>query len=173
MKWERVAISDKWGAGADHSLGTPLGKLPEFWLRPRHIWSPDGKKRHLVNYTVDFASGFLADGWVGAVFTPMGKEPVKIDSLPDWSESQRGAYQNTINKADGSLCDSRTERLESIIPYVSKDGKLGYNVVKIFYLPHVRKSPTEHVYIIRIQTHKLADGSVQGQQDGTAHGPPD
>lgn len=172
MKWNKVSICEAWGPGSDHSLSTPLGRLPEFWLRPRYLHEAGGK-RHIANYAVEFSSGFLGDGWQGVTLTPMGKNPVKgiITNLPPWDPGQSALYRKAIHDADGVLGDSGTERLEAIIPYL-EGGSVGYNTVRLFLVSGACKGSAPDLVVVRIGTHTLPPGTVRARQDGTAHGPP-
>jgi hypothetical protein len=41
----------------------------DFTLRPRFVRDAQGNPQ-LASFCVDFFSGFVADGWQGAIFTP-------------------------------------------------------------------------------------------------------
>jgi hypothetical protein len=169
--WNTVAICDAWGAGADHSLKPSNGEPLDFRLQAQTLPNPEGGD-YVVNYAVDPRSNVPA-GWKGAIFTPVGKDPVQgIRKLPDWDDTKRDEYRKAVDDAYDNLCDSRTERLESIIPYVDENGQLGYNAVRLFYVPNVRTNPPKHLFVIKTATFKLGDGTVQACQDGSAHGPP-
>jgi hypothetical protein len=58
---KRVTPNDSW---------TPLGRQPEFLLRPRHLRDAQGNPQ-LAHPSIEFPSGFLADGWRGVNFVPM------------------------------------------------------------------------------------------------------
>ncbi len=169
---KRVALNDSWGPGATHTLTTPLGQQPEFSLRPRYLRDAQGNPQ-LAHYSIDFPSGFLADGWRGINFTPMGTIPVAgITGLPPWDPSQGAAYRTVINAASVSLGDSRTARLEGVIPYLGPQGGVGYNKVRLFYVINAVQGPTPDLVVIKIATHVAIPGTVQARQDGTGHGPP-
>jgi hypothetical protein len=168
-----VRLNDSWGPGSAHTLSTPLGKLPEFSVRPRYLRDREGKS-HPAHFWIDFSSGYLADGWQGVNFIPMGKSEVAgITGLPAWDPTHKDTYQTMIEKARGSLDDSRTLRLEGVIPYVGSKG-LGYNCVRLFYVHGAVKGRGNgaDLVVIRIVTHTGMSGTVQAKQDGTAHGPP-
>jgi hypothetical protein len=174
----RVRLNDVWGgAGVQHSLSTPLGpqQLPEFSLRPRNLRDSSGA-RYPAHFTIEFPSGFLADGWQGVNFVPMGSTPpAGISSLPAWDGSAqvKAKYRQVIDAAAGSLSDSRTLRLEAVIPYLDQ-GQLGYNNVRLFYVPNaVTTGPTPDLVVVTTATHALAPGRVQGKQNGNGQGPPD
>lgn len=167
-----VKLNDTWGAGAIDSLSTPLGSLPEFSMRARHLRDAKGQ-RHCAHFSIDFASGYLADGWQGVNFIPMGDKPVSgIFGLPPWDPSQRDTYKNMINAAATSLGDSRTERLEAVIPYIGQQGGVGYNRVRLFYVIKAVKGPDADLVVIKIATHVPIPGTVQARQEGIGHGPP-
>jgi hypothetical protein len=169
----RVRLNDNWGTGAAHTLSTPTGKQAEFLLRPRYLRDTTGNPQ-LAHFQIDFPSGYLADGWQGITFTPMGQKPVTgISGLPQWDASQRQKYRDAIAAAEGSLSNSHTERLEAVIPYLAEDGKLGYNTVRLFYVSDATRSKPKDLVIIRIATHTPIAGTVQARQDGSGHGPPD
>ena len=103
-----VVLNDSWGLGADDILKTPLGKNPEFTLRPRYLRDSQGK-RQVTHFTVEFSSGYLPDGWQGATFTPLGVDPVQgITGLEEWEPGQKTSYRDKINAAAKSLGNPRT-----------------------------------------------------------------
>jgi hypothetical protein len=168
----RVRLNDSWGTGATHTLATPLGQQPEFSLRPRYLRDPQGNQQ-LAHFTIDFPSGFLADGWQGVNFTPAGKNPVAgIAGLPQWDASHRDEYRRVITAAAASLGDARTERLEAIIPHLDKQGGLGYNKVRLFYVVDAVQGRVRDLVVVKISTHASPPGTVQARQDGDGHGPP-
>jgi hypothetical protein len=168
----RVRLNDNWGPGAAHSLATPLGAQPEFVLHPRHLRDGQGD-RHLAHFSIDFSSGYLGDGWQGVNFVPLGAIAVAgISRLPPWDPSQRDVYRNMITAAAGSLTDSRTLRLEAIVPYLDSPGSVGYNKVRLFFVNDAVQGPIRDLVVIKITTHAAVPGSVQGRQDGDGHGPP-
>jgi hypothetical protein len=127
----------------------------------------------LANFTVDFPSGFLTDGWQGATFTPMGTMPVAgISGLPDWDPTQSAAYRKVIDGAVTSLSDSRTQRLEGVIPYVGKNGGVGYDTVRLFHAFNAVRGKVPHLVIVKVATLVAIPGVVQARQDGTGQGPP-
>jgi hypothetical protein len=166
-----VALNDSWGAGAAHTLTTPTGQKPEFSLRPRQLRDPQGN-RHLAHFTIDFPSGFMPDGWQAVNFVPLGTVAVAgISGLPPWDPSQQATYRKVIDAAAASLADSRTLRLEGVVPYVDQ-GNLGYNKVRLFYVANAVKGPIADLVVVKIATHVVPPGTVQGRQDGTPQGPP-
>lgn len=166
-----VALNDSWGQGATDTLSTPLGKQPQFTLRARHLLDPKGQ-RSCAHFAVDFPSGYLSDGWQGVNFVPMGNTAVSgISGLPAWDPAQRDTYRNMIVAAAGSLSDSRTERLEAVIPYMGQHG-IGYNRVKLFYIPKAVQGSQPDLVVVAIATHVKVPGTVQGRQDGYGQGPP-
>ena len=168
----RVRLNDQWGPGAAHSLATPLGTQPEFVLHPRHLRDGQGG-RQLAHFSIDFPSGYLADGWQGVNFVPLGTIAVAgISGLPPWDPPQRDTYRNMIAAAAASLTDSRTLRLEAVIPYLGSPGGVGYNKVRLFYVNDAVQGPIRDLVVIKITTHAAVPGSVQGRQDGDGHGPP-
>lgn len=168
----RVKLNDSWGPGAVHTLTTPLNQQPEFVLHPRQLRDPSGN-RHLAHFGIDFSSGLLADGWQGVNFVPMGSMAVAgISGLPAWDPSQQGVYRNMIDGAAGSLGDSRTLRLEAVIPYFAQGG-LGYNKVKLFYVSNAVQGPVKDLVVVKIATHVAVPGTVQARQDGAGQGPPE
>lgn len=169
---KRVRLSDSWGAGAAHTLTTPLNQQPEFSLHPRHLRDSSGN-RHLAHFGIDFSSGLLADGWQGVNFVPMGSIAVTgIAGLPPWDPSQRDAYRKMIDAASVSLGDSRTLRLEAVIPYFAQGG-VGYNKVKLFYVSNAVQGPIKDLVVVKVATHSAVPGTVQARQDGSGQGPPD
>ncbi|HTC14481.1 MAG TPA: hypothetical protein VK695_01625 [Steroidobacteraceae bacterium] len=165
-----VTLNDTWGPGAQHSLTNPLGCLPEFSLRARYLRDNHGK-RHPAHLTLEFSSGFLADGWHNITFTPMGSKAVSdIGGLPAWDASHRDTYRKLINSAK-SLDNSQTERLEAVIPYLDK-GHVAYNTVRLFYVTNAVKGPIVDLVVVRISHHTGIPGTVQARQEGGAQGPP-
>jgi hypothetical protein len=168
---KRVTINDSWGPGAAHTLTTPIGKPPEFRLRPRHLRDAQGDPQ-LAHFSIDFPSGYLADGWQGVNFIPLGTVGVSgISGLPQWAAAHGATYRNAIAAAATSLGDSRTLRLEAVIPYVAQGG-VGYNKVRLFYVANAVQGQIADLVVIKITTHAAIPGTVQGRQDGDAHGPP-
>jgi hypothetical protein len=167
-----VRLNDSWGPGAAHTLTTPVGAPPEFSFRPRHLRDSHGKLKpsHIL---IEFPSGYLPDGWMGAVFMPMGHKAVSgISGLPQWDPSHQARYRSVITAAAGSLTDSRTERLEAVVPYLNAKGDVGYNMVRLFYVVGAVQGPVPDLVVIKIATHAAVAGTVQGRQDGDGHGPP-
>jgi hypothetical protein len=121
------------------------------------------------------SSGYLSDGWQSAVFTPVGTIAVKgISGLPPWDPSQAQVYRDVLESPNNNLGDSRTVRLEGVIPYVSADGAVGYDTVRLFYAFNaVQGAPIADLVIIKTATLVAIPGTVQVRQDGVAHGPPD
>ena len=166
-----VTLNDSWGPGAVHTLTTPTGQKPEFIVHPRYLRDPTGNP-HLAHFTIDFPSGFMPDGWQGVNFVPLGSVPVAgISGLPPWDPSQQATYRRVIDAASASLSDSRTLRLEAVIPYVHL-GSLGYNKVRLFYIENAVQAPMVDLVVVKIATHVGVPGTVQGRQEGTGQGPP-
>ena len=166
-----VTLNDTWGPGAVHTLTTPTSLNPEFSLHPRYLRDPRGN-RLLAHFTIDFPSGFMPDGWQGVNFVPLGSTAVStISGLPLWDPSQQATYRKVIDAAAGELADSRTLRLEAVIPYIAL-GNLGYNRVRLFYVAKAVQGPIQDLVVVKIATHVAVAGTVQGRQDGTGQGPP-
>jgi hypothetical protein len=169
---KRIALNDSWGVGAADSLKTPLGQQPEFALRPRYLRDAQGSQQP-AHFTVDFPSGFLADGWQGVNFIPMGTSPVSgISGLPPWDTAQLATYRKVIDAASVNLGDARTSRLEAVIPYLGQNGGVGYNKVRLFYVFDAVQGKVPDLVVVKTATHIAIPGTVQGRQDGTGHGPP-
>ncbi len=175
MDWwinKRVTLNDSWGPGAVHTLTTPTGKQPEFTLRPRHLRGAQGNPQ-LAHFAIDFPSGFLADGWQGVNFIPLGSVDVTgISGLPPWTAAHSATYRNAIAAAAVSLGDSRTLRLEAVIPYTGPGGGVGYNKVRLFYVSKAVQGPIADLVVVKIATYAAIAGTVQGRQEGEGHGPP-
>jgi hypothetical protein len=168
----RVTLLDSWGAGAAHSLKTPVGHQPEFTLHPRHLRADDGTPR-LAHYTIDFPSGYLADGWQGVNFIPLGSTDVRgIRGLPPWTLSRRGRYREAIAAAADELANPKTRRLEAVVPYLGKDGDVGYNKVRLFYAANAVRGKNRDLVVVKIATHAGIKGEVQARQNGDGYGPP-
>ena len=122
----------------------------------------------------EISSGFLSDGWHGAVFTPMGSVEVSgIYGLPPWDPSKAEIYRNMIQGPDNNLGDSRTRRLEGSIPYVGSNGVVGYDTVRLFYAFNaVQGAPNADLVIVKTATLVAIPGIVRVKQDGGGQGPP-
>jgi hypothetical protein len=167
-----VTLNDSWGPGAQHTLSTPLGEQPEFCLRARYL-RDSRRDQQPAHFSVDFSSGYLSDGWLGVNFVPLGKDAVKgISGLPPYSKATRQTYRNKIEAVADFLDCSSTARLEGVVPHITKNGEIGYNRVKLFYVRNAVKGPIRDLVIIRIQHHQSAPGSVRANQGGTGNGPP-
>ena len=169
----RVTLNDSWGLGASDILETPLKRSPEFYLRPQYLRDAQGNHQ-IANFVVDFQSGYLADGWQGATFTPRGTQPVAgISGLPPWDPTQKAAYRQVIDAAAMSLSDARTQRLEGVIPYLDPNGGVGYDTVRLFYAFNaVSGGNMPHLVIVKTATLAGVPGTVQARQDGSGQGPP-
>lgn len=166
-----VKINDSWGPGAAHTLVTPLGQPAEFTLRPLYVRDAGGTPQ-LAHFWIDFPSGYLADGWQGVNFIPMGSTPpAGITGLPQWDPKHRDAYRKAIASAAGNLGDSKTARLEGVVPYVDQSG-VGYNKVRLYYAFNAVQGTCVDLVVVKITTHVACPGTVQGKQDGEGHGPP-
>jgi hypothetical protein len=173
-KDKSIKINDSWGPGANNVLRVPLTCAPEFSIRARYLRDGQGT-RQLSQLQAEISSGYLSDGWQSAVFTPLGTVPVKgIYGLPPWDPSQAKVYRDMIESPNNNLGDSRTVRLEGVIPYVDANGAVGYDTVRLFYAFNaVQGAPTADLVIIKIATLVAIPGTVQIRQDGGGHGPPD
>jgi len=154
-------------------LQVPLGIAPEFSLRGRFLRDKQSKKQ-LSHLRAEISSGHLSDGWQDAVFAPVGTVAVQgIVGLPPWDQSQADVYRNLIGGPNNNLGDSRTLRLEGIVPYVDADGTLGYDIVRLYYALNAVQGANPDLVIIKIATLVAISGTVQIKQDGVAHGPPE
>ncbi len=168
----RVTLLDSWGAGAAHSLKTPVGHQPEFTLHPRHLRHADGTPQP-AHFTIDFPSGFLADGWQAVNFIPLGSKVVRgIKGLPAWTPSQKARYRSAIASIADTLADSRTSRLEGVVPYLTTTNHVGYNKVQLFYVPNAARGKERDLVVVTIATFVAASGEVQARQSGSGYGPP-
>lgn len=168
--YKSVVLNDSWGPGAVHTLTNPTGQKPEFAIHPRYLRDPQGN-RHLAHFTIDFPSGLMPDGWQGVNFVPLGSDPVTgISGLPAWNSSQQATYRQAIDNA-ASLSNSRTLRLEAVIPYTDL-GQLGYNKVRLYYVENAVQGPFKDLVVVKIASHVAVPGTVQGRQDGASQGPP-
>lgn len=168
-----ITLNDTWGPGAYDVLRAPLGCAPEFSLRASYL-RDSRSGRQPGQLRAEMSSGYLCDGWNGAIFTPMGTMPVTgISGLPPWNPSQADTYRNLIEGPNNNLGDSRTLRLEGAIPYVDANGVVGYDTVRLFYAFNaVSGSPIPDLVIVKTATLVGIPGSVQVRQDGGAQGPP-
>jgi hypothetical protein len=170
-KDKTIKLNDSWGPLTNTVLRVPLGCAPEFSMRGRYLRDNQGS-RQLGQLRAEISSGYLSDGWQGAIFTPIGSVPVKgIYGLPPWDPSQAKVYRDMIDGPDNNLGDSRTLRLEGAIPYVGADGAIGYEAVRLFYAYNaVQGSPIADLVILKRTTLIGAPGPLD---DGGASGPPD
>lgn len=169
--YKTVTLNDSWGPGAVHTLTTPTGQKPEFSMHPRYLRDSQGN-RHLAHFTIDFSSGFMPDGWQGVNFVPLGSVAVSgISGLPPWDPTQQATYRKAIDAASAILADSRTLRLEAVIPYVDQ-GSPGYNKVRLFYVDNAVQGSLPDLVVVKIATHVAVPGTVQGRQEGSSQGPP-
>jgi hypothetical protein len=143
-------------------------------MRARYLRDGQGI-RQLGQLQAEISSGYLGDGWQRAVFTPVGTVPVKgIYGLPPWDPSQAKVYRDMIESPNNNLGDSRTIRLEGVIPYADANGVVAYDTVRLFYAFNaVQGAPIADLVIVKIATLVALPGTVQIRQDGGAHGPPD
>ncbi len=168
-----IVLNDTWGPGANDVLTAPLKCAPEFSLRGCYLRDAKGG-RQLSQFRAETSSGYLSDGWHGAIFTPAGTVAVAgIAGLPPWDPSQADTYRNMIVGPDNNLGDSRTLRLEGAIPYVDAHGVVGYDTVRLFYAFNaVNGGPIPDLVIVKTATLVGIPGTVQVRQDGGAQGPP-
>jgi hypothetical protein len=168
----RVILNDAWGTSPPDILQNPLGKLAEFTLRPRHLRDGTGALQ-LAHFTIDFQSGHLADGWQGAAFTPMGTTAVTgISGLPPWDPSKRDTYRQAIDAVKSKLSEPRALRLEGIVPFLAKNGAVGYDAVKLFYFASAVQGAKADLVVVKTDALAAPPGTVRGSQDGIGHGPP-
>lgn len=167
-----VTLNDSWGPGAADVLKAPNGGLAEFRLRARSLRDSQGRRRP-AQLVAEISSGFLCDGWAGAVFTPVGSMPVDgVAGLPAWDPSQAAAYRRAIDGGSTNIGDSRTMRLEGVIPFLGPNGAVGYDVVRLYYAVNAVRGPLPDLVIVKTATLAGIPGTVQARQDGGAHGPP-
>jgi hypothetical protein len=167
-----VMLNDSWGPGATAVLKAPNGGLAEFTLRARSLRDSQGR-RQPAQLVAEIASGFLGDGWIGAVFTPMGTEPVTgLAGLAPWDPTQAAAYRKAIEGGSTNIGNSTTMRLEGVIPFLGAGGVVGYDVVRLYYAVSAVKGPLPDLVVVKTATHTGIPGTVRAQQDGAGHGPP-
>jgi hypothetical protein len=168
-----ITLNDTWGPGANDVLRAPLGCAPEFALRAQYVRDGRGDWK-LAQLRAVVASGYLCDGWHGALFTPVGTVEVKgIYGLPPWDPTQAETYRKLIQGPDNNLGDSRTVRLEGTIPYVDASGAVGYDTIRLFYAFNaVEGSVIPDLVIVKTATLVGIPGTVQIRQDGGGEGPP-
>jgi len=168
----RVIINQSWSRGPVDLLKTPTGKPAEFSLRPRYLRDASGAQQ-LSHFTVEYPSGYMADGWQDATFVPMGAAPVTgIKGLPAWHPSHSATYRGAIEAAE-SLDDSRTLRLQGVIPFLGKNGGVGYDTVRIYYVyDAVTDGEIPDLVVIKTSALIGIPGTVSASQDGVGQGPP-
>jgi hypothetical protein len=153
-------------------LKAPFGKPAEFSLRPRYLRDSSGAAQ-LSHFTVDYPSGYMADGWLDATFVPMGSAPVTgIEGLPAWHSDHSATYREVIGGAD-SLDNSGTLRLQGVVPFVGKSGGVGYDTVRIYYVPNaVTGGDIRDLVVIKTSALIGIPGTLNARQDGAGQGPP-
>ena len=170
---KRVALLDSWGPGLAHTLKTPIGDQPEFTLHPRHLRDSNGAPQ-VAHFTIDFPSGFLADGWQGVNFIALGaKECRAIKGLPPWAPSQRTRYRNAIASAADELSNPKTRRLEGVVSYLGDGGVVGYYTVRLFYISNAVRGRNGNLVVVSAAPHSGVKGQVQARQgNSNGYGPP-
>jgi hypothetical protein len=173
-KDKTIKINDSWGPITNSVLRVPLGCSPVFSMRGRYLRTPQGTEK-LGQIHAEISSGYLSDGWQRAVFTPVGTVPVKgIYGLPPWDPSQSQVYRDMIDGPNNNLGDSRTMRLEGVIPYANGSGDIGYETVRLFYAFNaVQGAPIADLVIVKSTTLLAVPGTVKVSDDGGGQGPPD
>jgi len=169
----RVTLLDHWGPGAAHSLKTPIGHQPEFTLHPRHLRDAHGAPQ-VAHFTIDFPSGYLADGWQGVNFIALGTRECRgIKGLPPWAPSQRTRYRSAIASAADELSSSKTRRLEGVVSYLGSGGAVGYYVVRLFYISNAVRGKNADLVVVNTEPYTGVKGEVQARQGtGGGYGPP-
>jgi hypothetical protein len=168
-----VTLNDCWGPSAETILKAPNGKRPEFRLRAREL--RDGRNQlQPVQLVAEISAGSLAEGWQGAVFTPLGSTPVSgISGLPPWETSHRDRYRQLLEGGTTNIGDSRTLRLEAVVPFINADGTVIYDTVRLYFAENaVQGGPVPHLVIVKTSLLIGPNGTVQARQDGSAQGPP-
>jgi hypothetical protein len=166
-----ISLNDSWGPGANDVLRAPLGCAGEFSLRPRYLRDARGA-RQLAQFEAEFASGYMSDGWRAAVFTPVGTMPITgVFGLPPWDPTQAATYRNLIEGPTTNLGDSRTLRLEAVIPYTDPNGAVGYDTVRLFYAFNaIQGAESPDLVVLKTATLVGISGVVQVRQDGGGQG---
>ena len=174
-KDKTIMINDQWGAGGRNLLLAPLGCNAEISLRARYLRKADGT-RQPAQFEAECSSGYLGEGWQGAVFTPVGHQAVTgIFGLPPWdgTPATQTKYRDMINGTGNNLNDSTTRRLEATVPYMSSAGTIGYDTVRLFYVfDAVEGSEIADLVVVKIAALLAPPGTVSALQEGTGQGPP-
>ena len=174
-KWidTTVTLNDCWGPAEKTILKAPSGRRPEFRLRARALPDSQGR-RQPVQLIVEIAPGSLVEGWAGAVFTPLGTVPVSgLKGLPPWDASHAGAYRKAIEGGGTNIGDSRTLRLEGVVPFVDADGSIIYDTVRLYFAENaVQGGDVPHLVVVKTAFLPGTRGTVQARQDGGGQGPP-
>jgi len=168
-----VTLNDCWGLAAKTILKSPGGWRPEFRLRARALPDSHGR-RQPVQLVAEIAPGYLAEGWAGAVFTPLGTIPVSgIKGLPPWDASTADQYRKVIDGGSTNIGDSRTLRLEGVVPFVNADGSIIYDTVRLYFAENaVQGGDAPHLVVVKTAILAATSGTVQARQDGAGQGPP-
>jgi hypothetical protein len=167
----RVILNDAWKNYKD-LLMNPKGSLAEFSVRARHLRDTSANLQ-LSHFSIDFQSGYLAEGWAGSSFTPMGKNPVTtITGLPPWSSGAGATYRKVIEAAATELGNAATARLQGVVSYLAQ-GQVIYDTVKLFYVSNAVNDPKNpDLVVVTTQALSGSIGGVQGRQEGIGQGPP-
>jgi len=168
-----VTLNDCWGLAANTILKAPSGSRPEFRLRARALPDSHGR-RQPVQLVVEIVPGFMMEGWAGAVFTPLGTVAVSgIKGLPPWDTSNADQYRKVIEGGGTNIGDSRTLRLEGVVPFVNADGGIIYDTVRLYFAENaVQGGNVPHLAVVKTAVLAGSGGAVQARQDGGAYGPP-
>lgn len=168
-----VTLNDCWGPASATILRAPNGRRPEFRLRARSL--PDAQGRlQPVQFIAEVVPGFLPEGWNGAVFTPLGSQPVAgIGGLPPWDASQGDRYRQAIEGGSNNIGESRTMRLEGTVPFLTAAGAVIYDTVRLYFVENaVHGGDIPHLVVVKSAALAGSNAAVQARQDGAGQGPP-
>ena len=107
------------------------------------------------------------------MFTPMGTAPVGgISGLPPWDVSKTRHYREILEGGNTNIGDSRTSRLEGVVPFIDTQGSVIYDTVRLYFADNaVQGGEVPHLVVVKTATLIGSSGSVQARQDGGGHGP--
>ena len=166
-----ITLNDSWGPASKTILFAPGGGRPRFTLRARTIRNGGG---HLVVAQLECeadADG-IAGGWHGAIFTPTGSAPLTgVKGLQAFNPTTAKHYRDLLEGGTTNLGDSRTERLEGVVPYINASGKVEYDTVRLYFAENAVSGGSPHLVVVKTSQYG-SNGQVKARQDGVAHGPP-
>jgi len=170
---ERIVHAIQVGEAASVSPGTEVSEATDTWgLQSTKVTSSRFSGRRVRVAILDTGLDLGHPDFIGRSITSQCfVNGASVDDV-----NGHGTYCAGIAcgpSAPTHLGDSRTVRLEGVIPYLDANGAVGYDTVRLFYAFNaVEGAPIADLVIIKTGTLVAIPGTVQVRQDGGAHGPP-